>query len=30
VTVDAIAARPRLVAEPKPDALAAEPAHQTI
>ena len=30
VTLDAIAARARLVAEPKPDALAAELAHQTI
>src|SRR5216684_8773549 len=30
VTLNAIAARPRLVAEPKPDALAAEPAHQPI
>src|SRR5712691_5499394 len=30
VTLNAIAARPRLVAEPKPDAPAAEPAHQPI
>src|SRR5882672_5588588 len=30
VTLDAIAARARLVAEPKPDALAAELAHQAI